>query len=713
MQPMDAIEQARVLFQQALTLHNAHRFSQAEQLYRKALELAPDRTSVLINLSAVLIAQNRHSEARPLCERVLSIEPGQPQALDHIQQCDSVPGGGDARLAALDSRLMRDPDNAGLHSNRALVLHELGRHSEALQAYQAALALEPSAARILTNRGQLFEDLDQVDQALLDYFTAIRLDATLEQAGYAFARLVTLTGRLPTAPQGELDALLVRMISHPWIAPQLAAPTLIRRARQDVRVDSVLRQPDVSESDLDAIFFASVSDDAARTRAVQIALMKNVVVADPGLEFLYTALRRSLLVRALHAPEHAFTSAHEAVACALAAQCFLNEYVFALDEWEQTAKEDLTRSVTRSLDRNQSVPGFLLAVVASYLPLHSIPGIDAAAGSSYSPTVSELIRRQLREPREEQSLRQTIPALTPITDSVSDGVRKQYEQNPYPRWSSLPVHLERLTFPDFLGRRLPGVDPQTLPGRSGTTVRVLNAGCGTGQHPINMVLRVRSLNVLAVDLSLSSLAHAVRKARDLGVSDIRFAQADILELGSTGLRFDVIESMGVLHHLASPASGLATLCSLLEEGGLIRLGLYSEAGRRSVIACREDIGRRQLESSAERIRAYRAELKAASADDPRRGAMTFADFYSLSECRDLLFHVQEHQFTLPKLRELIEQTGLEFLGFDLEPDQVASFKSSYPDPSSMTDLDAWHEHETRHPSLFSRMYIFWARKRPR
>ena len=53
--------------------------------------------------------------------------------------------------------------------------------------------------------------------------------------------------------------------------------------------------------------------------------------------------------------------------------------------------------------------------------------------------VDQVLRQQIREPLEEQALRAGIECLTPITLGVSEKVRSQYEQNPYPRWVKMPV----------------------------------------------------------------------------------------------------------------------------------------------------------------------------------------------------------------------------------------------------------------------------------
>jgi SAM-dependent methyltransferase len=86
---------------------------------------------------------------------------------------------------------------------------------------------------------------------------------------------------------------------------------------------------------------------------------------------------------------------------------------------------------------------------------------------------------------------------------------------------------------------------------------------------------------------LTSICYAMSKTRELGVRNIEYAQADIMKLGSIGKTFDMIESIGVLHHLAEPEAGWRQRLSLLRPGGFMRLGLYSERARQHVVAARK------------------------------------------------------------------------------------------------------------------------------
>ena len=79
-----------------------------------------------------------------------------------------------------------------------------------------------------------------------------------------------------------------------------------------------------------------------------------------------------------------------------------------------------------------------------------------------------------------------------------------------------------------------------------------------------------------VDLSLASLAYAQRKSNELSFTNIDYLQADILHLHQLGKEFDIIESVGVLHHMDEPMAGWRVLVDLLKPGGLMKIGLYSE-----------------------------------------------------------------------------------------------------------------------------------------
>ena len=128
--------------------------------------------------------------------------------------------------------------------------------------------------------------------------------------------------------------------------------------------------------------------------------------------------------------------------------------------------------------------------------------------------------------------------------------------------------------------------------RGVNSVEILIAGCGTGQQSIEAARRFGNAHVLAIDLSLSSLAYAKRKSLELGLNNIEYGQADILELGTVARSFDLIEAVGVLHHMADPFAAWDRLLSHLRPGGFMLLGFYSKVARQDTLRARRFIAAR-------------------------------------------------------------------------------------------------------------------------
>ena len=85
------------------------------------------------------------------------------------------------------------------------------------------------------------------------------------------------------------------------------------------------------------------------------------------------------------------------------------------------------------------------------------------------------------------------------------------------------------------------------------------------------------------------------------------------------------------------------------------------------------------------------------------------DFFSMSECRDLLFHVMEHQFTIPRLKAFITEQRLTFLGFNIDKAIRDEFQRQFPGPDALVDLDRWERFEAANPRTFYQTYLFYVR----
>ena len=299
-----------------------------------------------------------------------------------------------------------------------------------------------------------------------------------------------------------------------------------------------------------------------------------------------------------------------------------------------------------------------------------------------------------------------LPVLDEITDKVSSKVRDQYEASPYPRWVNLglplkPVPISKLVEEIKLKLFDDAIKEVEAPN-------ILIAGCGTGQHSIGTAARFKGSNVLAIDLSLSSLSYAKRKTEELGIQNIDYMQADILDLGKLGRQFDIVESAGVLHHMDDPVAGWRVLTDCLKPGGLMKIGLYSELARQHIVEMRQEISKAGIGSSDAAMKSFRT-MVMESDQKHHKQILNSSDFYSLSTLKDLLFHVQEHRFTIPQIQDCLAELGLKFCGFEADK-TVSHFKLTNTGAGDPYELDKWQAYEEVNPSVFMGMYQFWCQK---
>jgi hypothetical protein len=83
----------------------------------------------------------------------------------------------------------------------------------------------------------------------------------------------------------------------------------------------------------------------------------------------------------------------------------------------------------------------------------------------------------------------------------------------------------------------------------------------------------------------------------------------------------------------------------------------------------------------------------------------------MSGCRDLLFNVMEHSFSIPEIAALLTDNGLSFLGFEPfdDPAVVEKFHNQFLGAGDDTKLEQWNRFEADYPDPFWNMYVFTLR----
>jgi tetratricopeptide (TPR) repeat protein/2-polyprenyl-3-methyl-5-hydroxy-6-metoxy-1,4-benzoquinol methylase len=711
------------------------KLEEAEASYRRALALEPGQSEGHNNLGTVLFERDRLDEAAACYAQALALTPDYAEAHHNLGAVYDRQGKLDEAESSIRKALVLKPGYAEAHDSLGTVLWEQGKLAEALASTRRALAVVPDFPRALNNLGGMLRDLGRLDEALSVYRRLLQIRPRDTDALNGLAAVLTAKGDTALALETILRSLqiretirarwifvdiakslrwtggnpqirgaMVRALMEPWDRPCDLAHTSASLIKQNPKTGAmVARAAQAWPQSLPASELFGPDGVAALAKdELLCALLVSANAADIALERFLTMARRLLL-------EAGANNDGEGLAfhAALARQCFLNDYVFFHDEEEIRRAAQLRDALALEIAAGAQVSALRLLAVAAYFPLHSVSGAARLLDMPWPEEVDAVLTQQIREPEEEARLRAATPRVTRIDDALSRQVQNQYEENPYPRWVRIPKAEKANSVSKYLSQKFPFAvfERQSC----GETAEIFSACCGAGQMMLELAQSLKG-RVAAVDLSLTSLGYARRKALELGRSDIEFAQADVLELGTIGKSFDVIECSGALHYLADPFAGWGVLLSLLRPGGYMTLSLYSEPARRRIVAARQRIAAWGYGASAGDIRRCRQDLW--DADKPDLRIVNAYDFYGVSTCRDLLFHVQEWQTDLIAIAAFLKDNGLTFLGFETDRATLQAYRRRFPGDPAATDLRNWHSFEKDNPDTFSRMYQFWIQKRP-
>jgi tetratricopeptide (TPR) repeat protein/SAM-dependent methyltransferase len=688
--------------------YRAGQFAQALRDYRAAIDVRPQFADAFVGLANALVGLGRTVEAEESYQRALSINPAHAEAHFNLGALAVTQQRPQEGVLSLRKAIELRPGSAAAHHLLGAALSSLGDLEGAEQSLRRAWSIDPHSAA-------LHYDLAMLLQYRGEYVEAAQLLArALERAPswtikVAFAACAA-RARF-TANDASVRAALTAAIAEGWGMPHDLCRPALALVMIDERIGSCVRLADESWPARVPQARLLGPDTLAALAADPLlhALLDAVPVNSILFERFLTSARAALLEvgsseQALAPPDAAALNFF----AALARQCFINEYIFDCPEKELLVADSCRRKLLALLDAGTAIPPLLLLVVAAYFPLHSLRQPERLLAEHDSRPLDEVLRQQIREPLEERVLRQGVVRLTAISGGISAAVREQYEQHPYPRWVKMQLFEQPMSFNAELQRALPYA--RFLPLADDSSPEVLIAGCGTGSDAIFVASRFRGARVLAVDLSAGSLAYAQRKTHELGLTNLEYAQADILKLADIARTFDIIGAVGVLHHLQDPFEGWRILLSRLRPGGFMCLGLYSKIARRLVVKARELIAARGYSGTPDDIRRFRQDILAEDASVELRSLRHSHAFYSMSDCRDLAFHVQEKQLTLAQIESFLSEFGLRFVGFELEQRMVDQYRARFPDDPSCINLRNWSHFESDNPDTFTAMYRFWIQR---
>jgi len=200
-------------------------------------------------------------------------------------------------------------------------------------------------------------------------------------------------------------------------------------------------------------------------------------------------------------------------------------------------------------------------------------------------------------------------------------------------------------------------------------IRILDAGCGTGVSTEYLVHLNPHAQVVGIDLSVGALDVAKERCKRSGANRVEFHHLSLYDVEQLPGEFDLINCVGVLHHLSDPIRGIQALAKKLAPGGLMHIFVYGELGRweiqlmqKAIALLQGDkrgdyrdgvqVGRQLFSSLPESNRIVKYEKQRWAMENQRDEC--FADMY---------VHPQEIDYNIETLFELIDASGLEFINF--------------------------------------------------
>ena len=312
------------------------------------------------------------------------------------------------------------PANAEAHTRLGAVLMRQGKMAEAIFHIEHALSLRPDMFEAYGNLCQAYMWSGQRDRAIEAACRVLELRET-PQSKAMFAQCVSFMRF--AADNGRYRKFVLRALVEGWVRPRELAGVSISLIKLNGAVkDAIARagaawptRPPLNEP------FGGVDTTALAQDELLCRLLECDPITDVSLERLLTDVRYALLKAASAdvMPEDAPLGFY----CALARQCFINEYVFATTDDEAEEARHLRAALEQKLVR-RALPAPLAGRRRRILPAPHFGECTGTArprcATEYRRSTRPTSRRtggretpRRRHPRSHRNQRRSIERGTP------------------------------------------------------------------------------------------------------------------------------------------------------------------------------------------------------------------------------------------------------------------------------------------------------------
>ena len=594
-----------------------------------------------------------------------------------------------------ESIIKIDSDFSDAYYNLGIIFKNISQIDKSIDNFEKCIKINPKKFEAYNNLGNIYRDKQQIETAFNFYIESLEINPNyliaLQNLGvclqdYEFIKYSIITEK------HIINLLEKNKILRPVdIVNNLIKFIYLNKEYELIISNTIKLEIGVS---LDKLI-----DEFLKIK-ILMQLIEITPITNLKIEEKIKDLRSKILLKidSINNLENAFK-----LVKLIASQCYINEYIYQIKAEENLVLIELEKELKNKFEINDINKTILkVALLASYKPLVEF---DLPGKILNIPEIKDLVDQQINNPQIEFNIQKNIKSKE-IKNSVSKKVKIQYEKNPYPRWEKIALkNAPEIPVKHFNNLNL-NFNRELI--NYWDNINVLVAGCGTGQHALATASKYKRSFITAIDLSINSLSYAKRKADELEIKNIEFVQMDILDLKSINKKFNIIESIGVLHHMDNPFEGWRILNDSLENGGMIMIGLYSNIAREHIVKIRDDIKIKSFNFDKKNIIKFREKIISSNNLDYKLIKQS-PDFYSFSNLIDLLFHVQESRFTIPEINKYINNLSLKFCGFE-NRQLINLFSKTYRNHKDLYNLDLWNKFELDNPRIFAGMYQFWCQK---
>jgi len=156
-------------------------------------------------------------------------------------------------------------------------------------------------------------------------------------------------------------------------------------------------------------------------------------------------------------------------------------------------------------------------------------------------------------------------------ENITSSVKKFYEEIQFP--GNRPMEQDSLIFFRKFSKLIDRVK------KSNQTIRVLDAGCGTGNTSLALAAQFPNVQFTGIDISSTSIQKAKNSLQEKDLKNLKFHEWNLMKIYKSEYKFEIILCFGVLHHTAEMQKVLNNLSTILNSNGILFLWVYGKYGR--------------------------------------------------------------------------------------------------------------------------------------